>query len=177
MEKRVLIAAMLITAGCGTSGEPSRLEVEMLSVSGSVGSTSLDDATTNVVTGERAGDVGTFFADGPDLSLQLSACPLGSLETNPYGGSVGDPSGGPAPVPVEVDAGVDVGRAIDGQGLPSLDCPGRGLFVCRASSCISFAPEDLDLQIVEENGWRHLIADADGSGGTVTVDLRYREQR
>lgn len=176
MKTRVLIAAMLITAGCGTDGQATHFDVQMLSVSGAVDGRTIDTSAAMRVTGERSGDLGTFFVDSPDLTMQLSACPLGTLETNPYGGGGGpvDPSGRPIPVPDDAGVAVD-GTTPLGATLPSLDCPGRGLFLCATSACTEFQPQEVDLQIVEENGWRHLTADANGAGGAVTVDLRYRE--
>ena len=172
MARTTLLAAIWIATGCGGEQGPAQLEVEMLSVAGQVGGTDVPSASGATSSGEREGDQGTFFAEGPGLSMQLSACPLGNLENvDPYG--VGGGGGfGPTPVPVADDAGVG-----EPSGLVSaVDCPGRGLTLCGAGACGQFTGEEVDLQIVEENGWRHVIADADGPSGSVQVSLRYRER-
>lgn len=175
MKARALLAAAMFVAGCGTGGGSAALEVQMLSVSGELSGQTFEGATGATITGERSGDQGTFFVEGPALSMQLSACPLGNLDTDPYGtgggGAIGE---GPRP-PEPVDAGIGI---VPQSGTVSgVDCFGRGLSICQGGSCGSFAPEEVDLSIVEQNGWRQLTADANGAGGSVQVQLLYREHR
>jgi len=170
MARTTLIAAILIVAGCGSGEGPARLEVEMLSVSGQVAGAEVASTRNATVTGERQGDQGTFFVEGPSLSLQLSACPLGNLDVDPYGSGSGGSSG---PIPLPQDGGTP-----DRTGVVSgVDCIGRGLTICGGHQCGQFTSDELDLQIVEENGWRLVTANADGASGTVGVSLRYREVR
>jgi hypothetical protein len=175
MTHRIVIAATFLLAACGTEQGTTQLEVEMLSVSGQVGGATVPSASGATVSGERFGDQGTFFVDAPDLQMQLSACPLGNLDTDPYGVGGGGEGGGPRPAPEPTDAGVDIGEAQSGL-VTGVDCLGRGLTLCGNGGCGDFAPNELDLQIVEENGWRQITADADGASGTVQVSLRYRER-
>lgn len=170
MARRMFLAAMLIAAGCGGEQGPAQLEVEMLSIDGLVDGATVSGAETATTTGERVGDQGTFFVEGNGLSAQLSACPLGDLDnTDPYGIGGGGRVDGPVPVPA--DAGVEDPTGLIG----GVECAGRGLTICSGRSCGSFSDQELDLQIVEENGWRQLTASADGARGTVQISLRYRE--
>ena len=171
MARTTLIAAILIVAGCGSGEGPSRLEVEMLSVSGQVAGAEVPSTTNATVTGERQGNQGTFFVEGPSLSLQLSACPLGNLDVDPYGTGSGVGPGEPVPVPQNEPASGRTGV------VSGVDCIGRGLTICGGQQCGQFTSDELDLQIVEENGWRLVTANADGASGTVGVSLRYREVR
>jgi hypothetical protein len=143
-------------------------------VAGTVSGAAVPSATGSTSSGERVGDQGTFFVEGPSLSMQLSACPLGNLENvDPYGlGGGGDVRGGPVPIPVEDDAGVGAPTGV----ISAVDCPGRGLTLCGTGTCGQFTGEEVDLQIVEDDGWRRVIANADGPSGTVQVSLRYRER-
>jgi hypothetical protein len=177
MKKMLLLATAIATvAACGGENGPTQLDVQMLSVSGDVGGTTLDGADVTHVTGMRDGDLGQFFVDEPGLTMQLSACPLGSLETNPYGTAGGPPRTGPDGTPIPTDVHV-VPDPSGGNTISGVDCTGLGIFVCREHACAELGPSDVDLQIVEENGWRHLVADGDASGSTVHVDLLYRERR
>jgi hypothetical protein len=173
MQARALLAAMVIVLGCGREGGPAQLDVEMLSVSGAVGGTTLDGVTSGTASGEREGEQGTFFVEGPDLTMQLSACPLGNLDTDPYGLGGGGTRPGSGPIPVPEDAGL--GMEVQSGTVTGVDCFGRGLTVCAAGGCGQFTSDEVELSIVEENGWRRVTADASGGGGALRVELRYRE--
>ncbi len=172
--KRSLLALFTILAGCaGAPPGDTSLEVQMLGVTGEVDGQPLDTSMVGEATivASRNGDVGTFFIDGPSLEVQLSACPLGSLATDPYGlggGGPVDDQGRPVP-PIE-----DVAPG-EGSTVTGASCEAAGLFVCSGPGCSAFVQQDLDLQIVEENGWRRVIADGSGDSGTVHVELLYRE--
>ena len=172
--KRSLFALVSILAGCATAPPgATSLDVRMLGIAGEVDGQTLDTSMLgeSTIVASRDGDVGTFFIDGPSLQLQLSACPLGSLATDPYGLGGGGPVDGEGrPVP-------PIAEQVPGEGstVTGASCEAAGLFVCSGPGCTAFAAQDLDLQIVEENGWRRVIADGTGDGGTAHVELLYRE--
>jgi hypothetical protein len=170
--KRSLLAVSLLALGCGGGEAPARLEVEMLSVTGQLDGRAIDEMVFTDASGERVGNQGSFFFEGPTASMQLAACPLGDLEVDPYGqgGGVGV---GIAPTPIPDDAGVPE-RVADGT-IGTIDCDGRGIQICDAETCAGFAAEDVDIAIVEENGWRRVVFDATGSDGDARVELLYRE--
>lgn len=175
MNGRMVLAALVLLAGCGGSeGGPARLDVEMLSVSGDVAGSALASTTIDHASGERFGDQGTFFVDEPDLTMQLSACPLGSLDVDPYGLGGDGTREGAGPIPIPDDAGVG-GIDVQSGTVTGVDCVGRGMTICAASGCGEFASDEVELSIVEESGWRRVTADAAGGAGTVRVELRYRE--
>lgn len=166
---RTYLLAALVIAGCGSEG-PAQLEVQMLSVSGELEGRTLDGNAYTSATGERVGDQGTFFVDGPNGSMQLAACPLGDLEVDPYGQG-GSVDGEPAR-PIVDDAGVPAPGAIG-----SIDCQGRGIWICDDESCGGFLAEAVSVEIVEANGWRRVVFDASSTSGDARVELLYREAR
>lgn len=172
--KRSLLALISILAGCATAPPgTTSLDVQMLGIAGEVDGRTIDSSMLGEATivASRDGDVGTFFIDGPSLQLQLAACPLGSLATDPYGiGGGGSVDGSGRPVPSIADQ-----TPGDGSTVTGASCEAAGLFVCSGPGCTAFAAQDLDLQIVEENGWRRVTADAVGDSGTAHVELLYRE--
>lgn len=196
-----------ILAGCeGASAPgPTALRVQSLSISGDIDGQSFGDADLSdaTIVALQDGDVGRFMFAGRALEVHLSACPLGSLATDPYGGGDGgifDPfaDGGSVP-PFE--------GPIDDGGLPSVctedtdadvrcvpvdpqpiearsastvsgaSCEAAGLFVCADGRCATFLAGDLALQIVEESGGRFVVADGSSAHGRAHVELHYREGR
>lgn len=164
--KRYLLVASLLALGCAGEG-PTHLEVQLLSMSGALDNRTLEDVVITEASGQRIEDQGVFDFSGPLASVQLMACPLGeALNTiDPYGSGVG---GGPGPRPsFATDAGVS-----DQQLVSSVDCLGRGLTLCTDGTC---TVGEVDLQIIEENGWRRVVVDGDEERGDAHIELRYRE--
>ncbi len=153
-------------SACGQGSEGSvSLDVQMLSVSGSLEGNELGMESYSVAQGERLGDHGTFFFDGRGTSVQVSACPLDNTNIDPYGGmggppptSIPDPSGEPTPLRIT-------------------SCEDRSIFVCTDSTCGSFSSSEVELQITDQGQWRRLVMTGDNALGSVRLELQYREQR
>ncbi len=171
-------AALLAIAGCGTEGldGPVALEVQMLSVAGVLDGTSIEASEYTVMQGERLGDHGTFFVEGPGTSLQVSACPIGELDVDPYAALPGEEAGPIEPAPPPDSEVRDPSDAIP-QRRGGLGCDERAVFLCDQRTCASFDTDDVELEIVEEGGWRRLALDGANATGAVRVELLYRERR
>ncbi len=168
MNRRMLVAAIAIAAGCG-SAQPGPLDVEMLSVTGEISGTEAPTLANATASGEGDGHLATFFVEAPNLSIQLSACTPDDSQLDPYG-SGGGPTG-PVPQPAIVDQNGDPAPTT----VTGVDCIGHSLSICLHRSCTQFDQDAVDLQIVEENGWRRVTADATNASGTVSIALRFHE--
>lgn len=172
-------ATMLGACGQGGEGQVS-LEVQMLSVSGVLEGNELSETTYSVAQGERLGDHGTFFFDGRETTIQVSACPLDEAQVDPYGG-LGAPPGTSLPGdPTPRDPGGEIpveARPEDGSGRGTGGCLDRSIFVCEGARCASFGTDEVALEIHEEGQWRRLVLDGDNAVGSVQVELLYRERR
>lgn len=165
--KRALLAMSLLAVGCQPLGD-TPFEVEMLSARGTIDGHSLDQAVYTRARGVGGGDRGFFSIEGPTVSLGISTCSVGEVASNPY---VNTGAGG--------DGGVGGDGGIGDQSLfDSEDCEGRDLYACVSDSCVEFSAFELELQIAEADGWRHVVIDAaNARGDDAHVELRYREAR
>ena len=138
------------------------------------------ETTYSVAQGERLGDHGTFFFDGRETTIQVSACPLDEAQVDPYGG-LGAPPGTSLPgEPTPGDPGGEIpveARPEDGSGRGTGGCIDRSIFICEGARCASFRTEEVALEIHEEGQWRRLVLDGDNAVGSVQVELLYRERR
>lgn len=171
-------AALLALAGCGSDGpgDAVALEVQMLSVAGVLDGEPIEAGSYTVMQGERLGDHGAFFVEGPGTSLQVSACPIGELDVDPYAALPGEEPGTIEPVPPpEGETGQE--PAPVPQRLGRAGCDERTVVLCDLRTCASFDTDDVDLEIVEEGAWRRLALDGANDLGAIRVELLYRERR
>ena len=136
----------------------------------------LEAGSYTVMQGERLGDHGAFFVEGPGTSLQVSACPIGELDVDPYAALPGEEPGTIEPVPPpEGETGEE--PAPIPQRLGRSGCDERTVVLCDLRTCASFDTEDVDLEIVEEGAGRRLALDGANDLGAIRVELLYRERR
>ncbi len=170
------LGAMVMT-GCG-AGDPSDtvgLEIQMLAVNGIVDGAELPPQHYTVTHGQRSGELGSFVFDGPESSLQVSACPLGSGQNeDPYSGLSGEPSTDPS-----IEPTFDPIEGPRGERPPvgSGSCGARGISLCSGRSCATFVSEDVELTLREEGEWRRMIASGVSDDDAVQIELVYRERR
>lgn len=163
----VSMTGALGLSACGQGGDGTvSLDVQMLSVSGSIEGNDLAMETYSVSQGERLGDHGTFLFDGPGTSVQVSACPLDNTNIDPYGAT-----GGPPVTSMPDPSGEPV------RPTPPLGCTDRSIFVCAGNTCGSFSTDEVELELVDQGQWRHLVMHGESALGSVDVELQYREQR
>lgn len=167
-----------VLAACGQGSEGSvSLDVQMLSVSGVLEGNELSGTTYSVTQGERLGDHGTFFFDGRETSIQVSACPLDETQVDPYAGLGTPPDTSVPGEPIPTDPSIPVETRPGDSGRIPGGCVDRSIFVCDGPRCASFGTDEVDLEIHEEGQWRRLILDGENAVGTVQVELLYRERR
>lgn len=153
-ERWWVMGALAMAAGCG--GEPATstaMVVESLSLSGTVDGEPVDGAGYSTGDGTLVGDTGIFFVPGREGWLEVAACPIGAtpLETsdvNPYDALSGIPTTDPGCAP--------------------------HLQLCGPNGCVSFGPEDLTFEVMDDDRSRLLSLDARGLPGDVHLEMRFR---
>lgn len=170
-----------VAGGCHGGGsspvDSAKLEVQLLSLQGTVGSTPVAMPKQAQIHGQRDGSAGRFSLLAGDTIVDAAACPLNGAP-DPYGGGrfepgtpeVFDMTPGGSPSTPPLDGGT-VGA------VAGVDCQDRTLTVCQGSSCAFFTPEQVELQIVDADGWRTVTFAANGEIGHAAMALRYRERR
>ncbi|MBN8609442.1 MAG: hypothetical protein J0L92_02570 [Deltaproteobacteria bacterium] len=169
------LGAMWMT-GCGA--DPSQsvgLEIQGLAVNGVVDGTELPPQHYTITHAERSGDLGSFLFDGPESSLQVSACPLGTGQNvDPYSGLSGEPSTEPS-----VDPRPDPTEGPRGERpfTETVSCGDRSISLCSGQQCATFVSDDVELTLREEGEWRRMVVDGVSGDDAVQIELVYRERR
>lgn len=168
-------AMVMVGCGAGDPGDTVGLDIQMLAVNGIVDGAELPPQHYTVTHGQRSGELGSFVFDGPESSLQVSACPLGSGQNeDPYSGLSGDPSTDPS-----VDRGLEPIEGPRGErpsaGISS--CGDRSIALCAGRRCATFLADDVELTLREEGEWRRMIVDGVNDDDAVQIELVYRERR